>query len=186
MTNNIKLSDIKAIIGLGNPGATYRNTRHNIGFQVLDKLADRYNAVFKDKENFQIAEIYIETITENLNNLQKILLIKPQTFMNNSGQVMRYLKNQNIKTSQILVIHDELELNFGKIAFKFSGSSKGHNGLKSIMANAGPDFWRLRFGISRPEDRSQVSDYVLQNFNKDQAGELDNLIDQAINLILSS
>ena len=113
----------------------------------------------------------------------KVLLIKPQTFMNNSGEVMPYLQKQGIKPNEILVVHDELELPFGTMKLKFGGSHKGHNGLKSIIDVIGKDFWRLRFGISRPEERDNVSDYVLSPFTKIEQTELDTLIDQAIILI---
>lgn len=168
--------NIKVIIGLGNPGVNYKKTRHNIGFRVLDAFAEKYNSEFNKKNNFQIADISI--------NNKNILLIKPETFMNNSGLISSYLKQNNILTEEILVIHDDLELEFGKLAFKFDGSPKGHNGLKSIINYMGPDFWRLRFGISRPEDKSQVPNYVLQNFNKDQELVINNIIENAINLII--
>lgn len=179
----MKQENIRVIIGLGNPGISYKKNRHNIGFQILDRLADRYNAQFQEKDNFEKADIVINSLT-NRQLEYKVLLIKPQTFMNNSGQVMPYLKKYNIKPEEVLVIHDELELPFGKVALKLGGSAKGHNGLKSIIASIGQDFWRLRFGISRPEEKSQVPEYVLQNFNKSQQLELDNLINQAINLIV--
>lgn len=167
--------NIKLIVGLGNPGDNYKKNRHNIGFRVIDRLAEKYNSEFKKKDNFKIAHI-------NINN--NISLIKPETFMNNSGQISFYLKKNNILAKEILVIHDDLELDFGKIVFKFGGSSKGHNGLKSIINYIGHDFWRLRFGISRPEDKSQVPNYVLQNFNKEQELAINDLIEKSIDLII--
>ncbi|KKP35368.1 MAG: peptidyl-tRNA hydrolase [candidate division TM6 bacterium GW2011_GWF2_32_72] len=151
-------SKIKVIIGLGNPGVKYVCTRHNIGFLVLDELADMFGGKFRTKDNMELAEINIGG--------KKILLIKPQTFMNNSGQVIPFLNKQGIKPENILVVHDELELPFGKLNFKFGGSAKGHNGLRSIISACGPDYLRLRFGIGRPEDRISVGDYVLQPFTE--------------------
>lgn len=148
--------DIKAIIGLGNPGPKFTNTRHNIGFRIVEQLAERYGAQWRSKDTMELAEAKI--------NDKKILLIKPQTFMNSSGQIMPYLTKQGIVADNILVVHDELELPFGTIKTKTGGSAKGHNGLKSIMAIIGAEFHRLRFGIDRPENRDDVPDYVLAKF----------------------
>lgn len=168
-------NSIKAIIGLGNPGNRFKQTRHNIGFVLLDALADEYNASFKTIKNMELAEVII--------NDSKILLIKPQTFMNNSGEIIPYLQKQGIKPEEILVVHDELELPFGTIKLKFGGSHKGHNGLKSIIEVIGKDFWRLRFGISRPEEGYDVGDYVLSPFTKTEQKELHDLINQGLTII---
>lgn len=167
-------AEIKAIIGLGNPGGAYANHRHSIGFRIIDALASAYGASWRERECMLLAEAQI--------NGRKVLLIKPQTFMNASGKVVPYLIKQGIKAENILVIHDELELPFGDIKLKVGGSHKGHNGLKSIMAVCGPEFMRLRFGIGRPEDRAQVSDYVLQNFGESKE-EIEKLIAQAIGML---
>ncbi|MGZ6255071.1 MAG: aminoacyl-tRNA hydrolase [Candidatus Chromulinivorax sp.] len=166
--NNIPKLEIKAIIGLGNPGPMYTKTRHNIGFLIVDALADQHAGIWQKKENMELCTIII--------NNKKIVLIKPQTFMNNSGQVLGYLKKQGIAQENILVAHDELELFFGQIKLKFDGSAKGHNGLKSIIAHGGANFLRLRFGIDRPVDKNEVPDYVLAKFT-----EKENLIDDKIN-----
>ena len=165
---------IKAIIGLGNPGPAYSYTRHNIGFLIVDALADEQMCSWQDKQNMQICSTMIAD--------HKILLIKPQTFMNNSGQVLGFLAKQGIKQENILVVHDELELPFGTIKFKFDGSAKGHNGLKSIMNFGGSRFLRLRFGIDRPVDRDQVPDYVLAPFPQSST-LLDEKIIQACSMI---
>ncbi|CDK30865.1 aminoacyl-tRNA hydrolase [Candidatus Babela massiliensis] len=170
-------SQIKAIIGLGNPGNPYKNTRHNIGFRIVDAIAQEYNGIWRKKDNMEIAEISI--------NSHKVMLIKPQTFMNSSGQVLPYLKKQGINSDQILVAHDELEMSFGKMGLKFGGSAKGHNGLKSIISQIGPDFWRLRFGIGRPENKEDVPNYVLQNFDKSQDINIVYLINESIVLTLN-
>lgn len=152
--------EIKAIVGLGNPGPAYCKTRHNIGFLIVDQLADEYQGQWQLKNNMEICSVIIHD--------KKILLIKPMTFMNNSGQVLSALSKQGIKQDNILVVHDELELPFGIVKLKFDGSAKGHNGLKSIMACGGSNFLRLRFGIDRPFDRQDVPDYVLAKFKESQ------------------
>ncbi len=168
------MSQIKVIIGLGNPGKKYQFTRHNIGFRILDALAEKYNASWKAKDNYESAEIDI--------NGKRILLIKPQTFMNNSGNIIPMLTKQGIKPENILVVHDELEKSFGKIEFKTGGSHKGHNGLRSIIEKCGPDFHRLRFGIARPENKEDVPDYVLSNF-KENDSDVALMIDKSVEMI---
>jgi PTH1 family peptidyl-tRNA hydrolase len=152
------IKKIKVIIGLGNPGSKYKETRHNIGFILLDALVEEQNLDWHEQKNLLHAEIIA---SDN----QKILLIKPQTFMNNSGEVLPFLTKKGIKPEEILVIHDELEKPFGSVTFRFSGSAKGHNGLRSLIEKMGQNFWRLRFGIGRPEQKEQVGEYVLSAFN---------------------
>jgi peptidyl-tRNA hydrolase, PTH1 family len=166
---------IKVLIGLGNPGSKFENTRHNIGFKVLDVLTEKNNSAWKSKGNMELASCMI--------NDQSILLIKPQTFMNNSGSIVPYLHKLGIKPENYLVIHDELELPFGKITLKQGGSAKGHNGLKSMISQIGEDFLRLRFGIGRPAQKEDVPTYVLQSFNHDEQLNLSQLIDQALTMI---
>jgi len=166
--------DIKAIIGLGNPGEKYEFTRHNVGFLILDELAKRYDLQWSLKDNLELAIL-------NLDN-KKIYLIKPQTFMNNSGEIAPFLKKNNIGPNNIIVIQDELDLPFGKINIKFSGSAKGHNGIKSLISHIGEEFYRLRFGISRPINKEEVAQYVLSNF--DNLEELKKYIDQSVNKII--
>jgi len=172
--DNKKNIDIKAIIGLGNPGKQYYHTRHSIGFRVVDELAQRYNATWHEKDNMELAEINI--------NGKKLFLIKPQTFMNDSGKVVPYLLKKGIKPENILVVHDELEMPVGKMKIKFGGSARGHNGLRSIMNIIGKEFHRLCFGISRPEKREEVADYVLQIFSQ-KAEDITELIIKAADML---
>lgn len=165
---------ILAVIGLGNPGRQYEHNRHNIGFQIVDALADKYGSTWKSKEHMELAEITIKD--------HKVFLIKPQTFMNSSGKVVPFLTKQGVKPQNIVVVHDELELPFGQIKIKMGGSHKGHNGLKSIIAACGADFVRLRFGIGRPENREDVPNYVLQNF-KESHQEMERLINEAVHMV---
>lgn len=170
--------DIKAIIGLGNPGQKFELNRHNIGFLILDALADKYGAYWDEKSNMFVAEIDI-----NSGEIaKKIILIKPQTFMNDSGKVIGFLQKKGIKPENILVVHDELEFPFGKIKIRQGGSARGHNGLRSIIEHCGPEFVRLRFGIGRPEQKEMVPNYVLSNFREDRQ-ELQRAIVSSVEMI---
>lgn len=166
--------EIKALIGLGNPGPKFHYNRHNIGFLVLDELVQRAGSSWQHKDLFAIAEVHL--------NYKKVLCIKPQTFMNSSGKVVPYLQKQGIAPEQILVVHDELEKPFGNLSIKLGGSAKGHNGLRSIIAGCGDQFYRLRFGIGRPARKEDVPDWVLTNFSESKE-ELQSLIGQAADMI---
>jgi PTH1 family peptidyl-tRNA hydrolase len=163
--------DIQAVIGLGNPGPSYYHNRHSIGFRVVDALAEKFSASWREREDMFVAEVEI--------NGKKVLLIKPQTFMNSSGRVIPFLTKRGIKAENILVVHDELEQPFGKVAFRIGGSARGHNGLKSIIAACGDQLARLRCGIGRPENKEQVPAYVLQNFSE-SSEDVDKLIEFAL------
>lgn len=165
----------KAIIGLGNPGPKFTRNRHNIGFRVVDALAQQYNGSWKSKDHFNESEIDF--------NGNRVTLIKPTTFMNSSGQVIPYLLKKGIQAEDILVVHDELEIPFGKVQLRKGGSARGHNGLKSIIEKIGPEFYRLRFGISRPDNREEVPDYVLTNFPQDEENKIESIIEQALQTI---
>jgi PTH1 family peptidyl-tRNA hydrolase len=171
----IKSSQIKVVVGLGNPGLRFVYTRHNIGFRILDALAKASDVRWRTAGKVEEAEIAPHDYP--------VTLIKPQTFMNSSGEIIPVLKKDGIKPENILVVHDELELPFGKLALKMGGGHRGHNGIRSLIQHAGPDFARLRVGIGRPEDKAEVPDYVLANFNQD-AREVDLVIAQAVELIL--
>jgi PTH1 family peptidyl-tRNA hydrolase len=164
-------NNISALIGLGNPGPKFVFTRHNIGFRVLDALADNYHASWHTKGNAEIAQIAL--------NDRTILLVKPVTFMNSSGQVLPQLAKQGIKKENILVVHDELELPFGKLKVRTGGSAKGHNGLRSIIETIGPEFMRLSVGIDRPLNREEVPDYVLSRFRENEQ-QVEQMIQQAV------
>jgi PTH1 family peptidyl-tRNA hydrolase len=163
--------DIQAIIGLGNPGAAYYYNRHSIGFRVLDMLAEKLGASWREREDMLLTEVEM--------NGKKIVLIKPQTFMNSSGRVIPFLIKRGIKAENLLVVHDELEQPFGKVLFRVGGSARGHNGLKSIIAACSDQFARIRCGTGRPENKEDVPTYVLQNFSESTA-EVDKLINTAI------
>lgn len=173
---------IKAIIGLGNPGPNYYKTRHSIGFRIVDEIAQQLGVTFNkttDKEYTQAR------VTLNDDSLISMYLIKPLTFVNKSGDVIPFLQKKGVQPEEILVVHDELEKKFGHLSIKFGGGAKGHNGLRSIINFIGKDFWRLRFGISRPNDRTEVSNYVLSNFSNEEESQIPNLLQKAVNLIFA-
>ena len=176
---NFDIKKIKAIIGLGNPGLKYYKNRHNIGFKFIDKIAQKYFVSWSVADNMEYSQIQFD-LNEEINS---IILIKPQTFMNESGKVIPFLCKKGITAENILVIHDELEKNFGSISFKFGGSARGHNGLRSIISILGYDFWRLRFGIGRPENPQEVGNYVLTNFSQTEETQIDFLIEETVQKI---
>jgi PTH1 family peptidyl-tRNA hydrolase len=149
---------MQLLVGLGNPGPSYAENRHNVGFLAADAIAKRYSfAPLRAKFHGQYGEGVVGE--------HKIFLLKPQTFMNDSGrsvaEAARFFK---IAPAEIAVIHDEIDLKPGKVRAKCGGSSAGHNGLRSIDDYIGPDYWRIRIGVGRPEAGGDAADYVLQNF----------------------
>lgn len=168
------------IVGLGNPGKKYEQTRHNIGFMAVDAILNSYGSNDKSKKKFNsvIHELQLEN--------KKVILAKPETYMNNSGdaiiQIVNYFK---IKTENILILHDELDLPFGSIRLKVGGGIAGHNGLKSILSHLDNTFLRLRLGIDHPGDKRLVSNYVLGNFNNSEMDSLNTLFDYIATNILS-
>ncbi len=162
---------MQLIVGLGNPGTKYNYNRHNVGFMAIDKIAELYgNPCFSNKFNGLIANI-----TANSN---KIILLKPQTFMNNSGNaissVMQFYK---LPTDKITVIHDDLDLELAKVKIKYGGGHGGHNGLRHINATIGNKYKRIRIGINRPDDKAEVSNYVLSNFSSGELAKIDKVLD---------
>jgi len=154
------LASCKVIIGLGNPGSRFTHTRHNIGFLYVEYIARSFGAVWKPGPQCEIATI--------MHGDCQILLVKPQTFMNNSGAVWSFLAKKGIKSDQLIVAHDELEKKIGTFQIRLGGSARGHNGLRSLIAACGEQFWRIRIGIDRPADKSTVADYVLEKFSCEQ------------------
>ena len=161
---------MKLFVGLGNPGSKYSGNRHNIGFMALDLIASDHGfSPWKSKFNGQIAEGTLRGV--------KVLLLKPQTFMNRSGQsvgeAMRFYK---LTSDDVIVLHDELDLAPGKARVKQGGGHAGHNGLRSIHAHIGADYGRVRLGIGHPGNKDQVARYVLNDFAKADAEWLDDLM----------
>ena len=149
--------NLKLIVGLGNPDDHLLNTRHNVGFWFVDQLSSSLGIdfVFAKKFDSEISEIDTDT--------NKIIIMKPLTYINDSGNpLLKYIKNKNINSENILIAYDDLDLQIGQVRIKFSGGSGGHNGLNSIIEKIGSrDFWRLRVGIGKPQDREQTVSYVL-------------------------
>ena len=167
------------ITGLGNPGKEYENTRHNIGFKILDALADASNIVFNDKRYGYVAEYKFKART--------LILLKPTTYMNLSGRAVNYwLKQENIPLENLLVINDDLALPMGTLRLKPKGGDAGHNGLKSIQESLGTkDYARLRFGIGDNFRPGQQVDYVLSEWSKEEKTILPERIDVCIRIIQS-
>ena len=161
------------IVGLGNIGSRYSDTYHNVGFNVVDKLAKKLGVVFSKEK-------YKAMIGEGMYNGQKILLAKPTTFMNNSGEAVSLLKQKN-KEARIIVVVDDIDLPVGKIRYRESGSAGTHNGLRSITSFIGQDFERVRVGIGRDESKD-LADFVLSKI--EDKDKFEKIYDQAVDMIL--
>jgi len=163
---------VKLIVGLGNPGAKYRGTRHNIGFAVLDELAARWQVSFESAP--------VDALIAKVRGADEVLLAKPLTFMNASGEavgaLLRYYK---IEIADLLVVVDDVQLPLGKIRARVRGSAGGHNGLKSIVAHVGDAFSRLRIGVGRGDPRRDLADHVLTRFDADEAAEVERVTARA-------
>jgi len=154
-------------VGLGNPGSKYEETRHNIGFKVIDKLVDDLGARDISKNAFE-GELY---------RVANTFFLKPTTFMNLSGKSVKTVKQFfKIELEEIIVIHDDIDLPFGAVRFKKGGGHGGHNGLRSIDAHIGKEYIRVRVGVGKPEHKSQVADYVLHDFSPKEQPSLPGLI----------
>lgn len=173
--------DTILLIGLGNPGDKYTDTRHNIGFNSVNNFA-----IKNDFPDWSIKKSLKSEITENKINGNKIILAKPTTYMNSSGEAVQLVKNfYKIENEKIIVIYDDVDIDFGQIRMRSGGKSAGHNGIKSLINNIGEDFTRVRIGIG-PKRPAQITseDFVLQNFTKAQQSEMNSLL-QETNSILS-
>jgi PTH1 family peptidyl-tRNA hydrolase len=159
------------VVGLGNPGEKYARNRHNIGFMAADEIVRRHSfSPYRSKFQGELAEGKLGS--------EKVLVFKPQTYMNESGRAVQELVTfYKIAVFDILVLHDELDLAPGKLRVKRGGGHAGHNGLRSLHAHLGPDYGRVRMGIGHPGDKNQVSDYVLKDFSKADQDWLMPLID---------
>ena len=165
------------LVGLGNPGSNYTNTRHNIGFKIIDAINAHFK-LSKQKPKFK------GLLTTGNIESKKIYAIKPLTFMNNSGicirEIIEYFK---INAENVFVFHDDLDIDFGKVKAKFGGSSAGHNGIESIDKFIGKDYSRIRIGIGKPKSKDVVIDHVLKDFDEDEKIELEKIIVNIIDSI---
>lgn len=180
MANNT--APILLIVGLGNPGDQYRTTRHNMGFQYLDRVAEQYGARFLPEAKFFGETARISTKAGD------VRLLKPTTFMNLSGSAVQAVASYyKIKPEEILVVHDELDLHPGTMRLKLGGGNAGHNGLKDIAAKLStPNFWRLRVGIGHPRQycpQQQVYDWVLGTPSPEHQAAIDECLTAALKLV---
>jgi PTH1 family peptidyl-tRNA hydrolase len=165
----------RLIVGLGNPGRDYEETRHNAGFWFCARLAQTWGAKLAHESRFH------GIVGRHANSIWMLL---PQTFMNRSGQAVGALARfHRIDPAEILVVHDELDIPPGQLRLKFGGGMGGHNGLKDVTSHLGTqDYWRLRIGIGHPGDRNAVADYVLKPPRREEQAEIDAAIERAIDL----
>ena len=169
---------MKLIVGLGNPGDKYQGTRHNVGFDVIDALARQEGLKLTDQK-FR-SDYTIWRVGD-----EKVLLVKPYTFMNLSGEaVLPLMSSYNISPDELVVVYDDLDLEPGKLRLRQSGSAGGHNGVKSIIEMLGTqDFKRVKIGIGRPQYGRKVVDHVLQRFDTDDRALIEQKIDQTTDLL---
>lgn len=170
------------LVGLGNIGKEYENTRHNFGFMCVDKIIEKYD--INNKQTKFNADIYTGKISE-----KKVMIAKPRTYMNRSGIAVSQIKSfYKIPLENIFVFHDDLDLEFLKIKYKIGGSSAGHNGIKSIDEMIGKNYSRIRLGIGRPEKKEDVIDFVLRKFSNEElelVGKLNRKISDNVDKLFS-
>jgi PTH1 family peptidyl-tRNA hydrolase len=166
---------MKLIVGLGNPGPDYRETRHNVGFKVADELARRYGL------SFQLAPSQVpETFVAKRFGAAPLLLAKPLTFMNRSGEAVAALAHYyDIAGEDLLIVVDDIDLPFGRLRARARGSAGTHNGLRSVVSRVGTEFPRLRLGVGRGDARRDLADHVLSKFERAEVEALDEFITRA-------
>jgi PTH1 family peptidyl-tRNA hydrolase len=172
------VKSMKLIIGLGNPGEKYADTRHNLGFMVLDELAEQQeHGGWKEKSKFKSLVIEHKTKTGD-----RLVLAKPQTYMNLSGEAVQALKQfYKLDNADITIVHDEVDLPFGEIKEKTSGGSAGHNGVQSIIDHVGDDFKRIRIGVRNEfTDKADTSQFVLSSFMEEEIALLPQVIEKTV------
>ncbi|NGN69588.1 aminoacyl-tRNA hydrolase [Streptomyces sp. A7024] len=166
------------VVGLGNPGPGYAGNRHNVGFMVADLLADRIGGRFKTHKSR--AMVVEGRLGMPGGAMARVVLAKPMSYMNLSGGPVSALAGfYKVPLERIVVVHDELDLDYGVLRLKTGGGDNGHNGLKSLSKSLGREYPRVRFGIGRPPGRMEVADYVLKDFSAAERKELDYFVDRA-------
>ena len=168
---------MRLVVGLGNPGRRYVQTRHNVGFMVVDNLAKRWTIPADGKQlgalvgGGRVADC-------------KTMLVRPQSFMNRSGQPVRSLMGYfKVGPSDIIVVHDDLDLPFGRVQLKRGGGHGGHNGLRDLNKHVGNDYVRVRIGIGRPPEGWETADYVLGKWNPAEKSEIENILDRGADVV---
>lgn len=166
------------VFGLGNFGKEYTNNRHNVGFKILENLAVKTDIDLRDDKY----------LSAKVGSKSDFKLIKPNSFINNSGEVVsKALTKNETPLDSVWIIHDDTEVPLGQTRIKFSGTSAGHNGIKSIDEAVGTGFWRIRVGVGRPENQNiELADYVLTDFTKEETEKLSHIIDATTNLLVQS
>jgi len=171
------------IVGLGNPGPEYAMNRHNVGFMAADLLATRIGGRFKRAGKAQ-AQVVEGRIGPPGTGSRRVVLAKPMSFMNLSGGPVNALKDfYKVPLSQVVAVHDELDIDYGVLRLKLGGGDNGHNGLKSMTKAMGAEYHRVRFGIGRPPGRMQVADFVVKDFSSAERKELDYFVDRAADAV---
>ncbi len=171
------------IAGLGNPGPEYAGNRHNVGFMVVDLLAERIGARFKRHGKAQ-AQVVEGRIGPPGPGSRRVVLVKPMSYMNLSGGPVTALRDfYKVPTAHVVAVHDELDIDYGVLRLKLGGGDNGHNGLKSMTKAMGPDYHRVRCGIGRPPGRMPVADFVLKDFSSAERKELDWFVDRAADAV---
>jgi PTH1 family peptidyl-tRNA hydrolase len=170
---------LRLVVGLGNPGADYSETRHNAGFWFCERLARELGASFAHEARYHGL---VAKCPKYNSAGADLYMLMPQTFMNRSGQSVQALAHfYRIAPAEMLVVHDELDIPPGQLRLKFGGGLGGHNGLKDITSHLGTqDYWRLRIGIGHPGDRNDVVNYVLKPPRKEESGEIDAALNRAL------
>ena len=168
---------MKLVVGLGNPGK-YERTRYNIGFLIIDRVAKEKAVVVKRK--------LCDALVGEWSNGERILLAKPQTYMNRSGESVRELLQEfRVSAKDLIIVYDDLDLPFGRIRIRPEGSAGGHRGVLSVMESLeGAPFYRVRVGIGRPPEGMEAADYVLEPFSPEEARELDEVISRASEAVI--
>jgi PTH1 family peptidyl-tRNA hydrolase len=167
------------IVGLGNPGPEYAGNRHNVGFMVVDLLAERIGGKFKRAQKAQAQVVEGRMGPVGPAN-RRVVLAKPMSYMNLSGGPVTALRDfYKVPTAHVVAVHDELDIDYGMLRLKIGGGDNGHNGLKSMTKAMGPAYHRVRFGIGRPPGRMQVADFVLKDFSSAERKELGYFVDRA-------
>lgn len=169
---------MKVVLGLGNPGKKHQRTRHNFGFLVVDRVASGNRIAIKKKR-------YDSLIGDWQTNEEKILLVKPQTYMNHSGEVVKHLfRSFPVAVQDLVVIHDDLDLPFGRIRIRPRGGAGGHRGVLSILESLGEEgFFRVRVGIGRPPPGMDPTDFVLDRFSPQEISQLDEVVSKAADAV---
>lgn len=173
---------IQLIVGLGNPGDAYRRTRHNIGFMALDALAERCGLTWYSKSRYQ-AQIADWNYAD-----RKVWLLKPETFMNLSGEsVGKFCRDKALPRQAVLVLHDELDIPLGQLKAAYDRGPAGHNGVRSLIAHlGGQEFYRFRMGIGKPHGRGDGKSFVLDTFSADEKKLVDDLIQTSVEGVLAA